>query len=164
MKQMRIIPVVLLFALATLPSCRTSEEPKETKSDIKREVKKEKLVKNEITTCKSGLKYQTLKPGINDKSPKAGDTVAVHYAGWLEENGKLGRKFDSSVDRGEKFKFRVGVGNVIKGWDEGVLGMKIGEKRRLFIPHDLAYGEKGIAGVIPPKATLIFDVELFSIL
>jgi len=111
----------------------------------------------------SGLKYQVIKPGSSNQTPKKGQTVTVHYTGWLEKNGTTGKKFDSSVDRGKKFIFKIGVGQVIKGWDEGVMSMSIGEKRRLFIPHHLAYGERGIPGTIPPRSTLIFDVELFEI-
>lgn len=97
------------------------------------------------------------------QQPKKGQTVIVDYTGWLEENGEPGKKFDSSVDRGQRFHFPVGVGMVIKGWDEGVLDMKVGEKRRMTIPATLAYGPKGFRGVIPPNANLIFDVELFEI-
>lgn len=114
----------------------------------------------------SGLKVEILKPGTMDKTPSRGNKVVVHYAGWLEDTSKpdgKGRKFDSSVDRGQKFQFNIGVGQVIKGWDEGVMDMKVGEKRRLTIPYHLAYGERGIPGAIPPKATLIFEVELFDV-
>lgn len=90
---------------------------------------------------------------------KKGDGVSIHYSGTLED----GKKFDSSYDRGLPFETEIGVGQVIKGWDEGVPGMKIGGKRKLIIPYDMAYGEKGIPGVIPPKATLIFEVELIDI-
>lgn len=90
---------------------------------------------------------------------KSGDGVSMHYLGTLED----GKKFDSSYDRGQPFETEIGVGQVIKGWDEGVPGMKIGGKRKLTIPYDMAYGERGIPGVIPPKATLIFEVELIDI-
>jgi peptidylprolyl isomerase len=106
----------------------------------------------------SGLKYWVLKEGTGP-TPKAGQNVRVHYTGWLKD----GTKFDSSVDRGEPLPFAVGVGQVIPGWDEGVLTMKVGEKRQLEIPPGLAYGDEGAGGVIPPGATLVFDVELVGI-
>ncbi len=104
------------------------------------------------------LVVEILKNGNGEKA-KAGDKVAVHYTGWLED----GKKFDSSLDRDQPFEFILGAGQVIKGWDIGVLGMKIGEKRKLTIPSDLAYGDLGRTGAIPPKATLIFEVELLKI-
>jgi FKBP-type peptidyl-prolyl cis-trans isomerase FkpA len=97
---------------------------------------------------------------------EAGDVVVVHYTGWLydvDAAGQKGQKFDSSVDRGEPFSFPLGAGRVIAGWDQGVAGMKVGGKRRLVIPADMAYGERGAGGVIPPGATLVFDVELLEI-
>lgn len=119
-----------------------------------------------IQTLPSGLKYKILKQAPeNAKKPTQGQHVTVHYTGWLEEKGQpedKGTKFDSSVDRNDKFSFDVGVGQVIKGWDEGVMDMKIGEKRRLIIPADLGYGARGAGRAIPGGATLIFDVELFS--
>jgi len=90
---------------------------------------------------------------------KSGDTIVIHYTGTLEN----GQKFDSSLDRGQPFETQIGVGKVIKGWDQGVIGMKVGGKRKLTIPSDLAYGEQGIKGAIPPNATLIFDLELLEI-
>ncbi|HEY0556564.1 MAG TPA: FKBP-type peptidyl-prolyl cis-trans isomerase, partial [Thermoanaerobaculia bacterium] len=111
---------------------------------------------NEIATG-SGLKYVDLQEGTGDVA-KAGQTVSVHYTGWLEN----GTKFDSSVGRGP-FSFKLGAGQVIRGWDEGVAGMKIGGKRRLTIPADLGYGTRGAGGVIPPNATLIFEVELLGV-
>jgi FKBP-type peptidyl-prolyl cis-trans isomerase len=107
----------------------------------------------------SGLQYWDLKEGTG-ATATAGKTVSVHYTGWLASNGK---KFDSSVDRGQPFMFQLGAGQVIKGWDEGVSGMKVGGKRQLRIPPELGYGARGAGGVIPPNATLIFDVELLAV-
>ncbi|KAF4515936.1 hypothetical protein B566_EDAN000173 [Ephemera danica] len=111
----------------------------------------------EITTS-SGLQYVDQVVGTGDTA-KAGQTVSVHYTGWLTN----GKKFDSSVDRGQPFSFRLGVGQVIKGWDEGVQGMNIGGKRKLTIPSNLGYGARGAGGLIPPHATLVFDVELLGV-
>ncbi len=109
----------------------------------------------------SGLQYKDTKVG-DGAQPKRGDTCNVHYTGWLYQDGVKGQKFDSSVDRGKPFGFRVGEGQVIKGWDEGVATMKIGGKRTLIIPPALGYGARGAGGVIPPNATLMFDVELLG--
>lgn len=113
----------------------------------------------------SGLTKEILVPAAaGAQGLKAGQRVKVHYTGWLDEQGKAGKKFDSSVDRGTPFTFTVGAGQVIKGWDEGVLGMKVGEKSRLSIPADLAYGAQGAGnGVIPPNSNLIFEVELLGL-
>jgi len=112
-------------------------------------------------TTKSGLKYTDLQVGTGEEAKK-GMTVLVNYTGWLYQNGKRGAQFDSSVG-GKPFQFRIGNGDVIKGWDEGVAGMKVGGKRELIIPGNLAYGSQGYPGVIPPNATLNFEVELVSI-
>jgi len=109
-------------------------------------------------TTPSGLQYEEVEVGTGPV-PQAGQTVIVHYTGWLTD----GKKFDSSVDRGQPFQFVLGKGMVIKGWDEGLSTMKVGGKRRLTIPADLGYGPRGAGGVIPPNATLVFDVQLLGI-
>src|SRR5262245_52869066 len=113
-------------------------------------------------TTASGLQIIDTKVGTG-ASPKAGQTCVMHYTGWLYENGAKGKKFDSSVDRGQPFEFPIGMRRVIAGWDEGVASMKVGGKRTLIIPAKLAYGERGAGGVIPPNATLLFEVELLSV-
>jgi len=113
---------------------------------------------NKMMTTDSGLKYVDLVVG-KGASPTRGRQVKVHYTGTLEN----GTKFDSSVDRRQPFSFIIGVGQVIKGWDEGVMGMKVGGKRKLVIPANLGYGARGAGGVIPPNATLLFDVELLDV-
>jgi peptidylprolyl isomerase len=115
-----------------------------------------------IMTTASGLKYTDETVGTGP-SPKPGQTAVVHYTGWLYVNGVKGAKFDSSVDRNEPFSVPVGKGRVIKGWDEGVATMKVGGKRTLIIPPALGYGASGAGGVIPPNATLMFDVELLAV-
>ena len=113
-------------------------------------------------TTASGLKIIDTEVGTGEQ-PKTGQLAVVHYTGWLYENGEKGNKFDSSVDRGQPFGFKVGTGQVIRGWDEGVATMKVGGKRTLILPPELGYGASGAGGVIPPNATLIFDVELLEI-
>jgi peptidylprolyl isomerase len=136
--------LALIFAVATLVAPHSSAQ-----------------AQGKMVTTASGLKYIDVKVGTGAEAK--GKTATVHYTGWLYENGAKGKKFDSSVDRGEPFDFRVGAGQVIKGWDEGVAGMKVGGKRTLIIPPQLGYGARGAGGVIPPNATLMFDVELLAV-
>ena len=117
-----------------------------------------------ITTA-SGLQYEDTTPGTGAEA-RAGQSVSVHYTGWLHDPaqpGGKGRKFDSSKDRGDPFEFDLGAGMVIRGWDEGVQGMKVGGTRLLQIPADLGYGARGAGGVIPPNATLLFEVDLLAV-
>jgi peptidylprolyl isomerase len=113
-------------------------------------------------TTASGLQIIDGKVGTG-ASPTPGQTCVMHYTGWLYENGQKGKKFDSSVDRNEPFEFKIGQRQVIAGWDEGVASMKVGGKRTLIIPPALGYGARGAGGVIPPNATLMFDVELLAV-
>ncbi len=110
----------------------------------------------------SGLSYEDTQVGTG-ASPERGQTCVMHYTGWLWENGAKGKKFDSSLDRGKPFSFKIGAGQVIKGWDEGILSMKVGGKRTLLIPPQLGYGAGGYPGAIPPNATLLFEVELLKL-
>ncbi|HEX9720760.1 MAG TPA: FKBP-type peptidyl-prolyl cis-trans isomerase [Ramlibacter sp.] len=114
-----------------------------------------------MITTPSGLQYDDTTVGAGAEA-KPGQHVHVHYTGWLFNDGRQGSKFDSSVDRNEPFAFTLGSGMVIKGWDEGVAGMKVGGKRTLVIPPQLGYGARGAGGAIPPNATLKFDVELLD--
>ena len=113
-------------------------------------------------TTASGLQIIDSKEGTG-ATPKTRQTCVMHYTGWLYENGQKGKKFDSSVDRNEPFEFKIGQRQVIGGWDEGVASMKVGGKRTLIIPPALGYGARGAGGVIPPNATLMFDVELLAV-
>ena len=116
----------------------------------------------EPTTTASGLKIIDTKVGAG-ATPRNGQICVMHYTGWLYNKGAKGKKFDSSVDRGQPFEFPIGTGRVIKGWDEGVASMKVGGKRTLIIPPALGYGASGAGGVIPPNAVLMFDVELLGV-
>lgn len=143
MRLNRISILTLLIIISTLGGIMAASEMESNAQEVK---------------MPSGLKYVDRVVGTGDEAV-AGKTVNVHYTGWLEN----GKKFDSSVDRGQPFSFPLGAGRVIKGWDEGVQGMKVGGKRKLTIPSDLGYGSRGAGGVIPPNATLIFDVELLGV-
>ena len=117
---------------------------------------------NQVIEMPNGLKYTDTTTG-NGATATPGSKVSVHYTGWLYNNGAKGAKFDSSVDRSQPFQFTLGAHQVIAGWDEGVAGMKVGGKRTLIIPPELGYGARGAGGVIPPNATLMFDVELLGV-
>ena len=110
----------------------------------------------------SGLQYEDTVPGTGAQ-PTRGQSCVMHYTGWLWVDGAKGTKFDSSRDRGEPFTFPIGTGSVIGGWDEGVATMKVGGSRTLLIPPELGYGARGAGGVIPPNATLLFEVELLGL-
>lgn len=149
----KFIVLLLLLAAVAIPACSQKEEAQPTA---------EKAVQSkagsEAVTTASGLSYTDMVEGTG-AAPTSGKNVTVHYTGMLED----GTKFDSSVDRGQPFVFRIGAGEVIPGWDEGVISMKVGGKRRLVIPPHLGYGTAGAGGVIPPNATLIFEVELLDV-
>ncbi len=154
-----IFSTALLIPLLT--GCSSPTEHKKPIPELT--IKKETTMSQRATTA-SGLSYEIITPGAQDGiSPSRGKKVKVHYTGWLNDQGKPGKKFDSSKDRNEPFEFVIGVGYVIKGWDEGVMGMKVGEKRMLYIPSSLGYGTRGAGGVIPPNADLIFEVELLDV-
>ena len=149
---MRAAFQLTILLLVTLGLACTTMDANDIPKDKEKEDPK-------TVTTKSGLKYLDTKEGTGDNA-QAGDVVEVHYTGWTTKDGK---KFDSSVDRAETYKFKLGVSQVIKGWHEGIAGMRVGGKRTLFIPPDLAYGDAGRAPAIPPNAELKFDVELIKI-
>jgi FKBP-type peptidyl-prolyl cis-trans isomerase FkpA len=147
MTKQKLVPLFILFALAAAASGRAQTD---NSSPTK--------VTGKPKTTSSGLQYWDIVVGTG-ATAVSGKPVRVHYTGWLTN----GKKFDSSVDRGQPFAFPLGGGQVIKGWDEGVAGMKVGGKRQLRIPPELGYGARGAGGAIPPNATLIFDVELLEV-
>jgi peptidylprolyl isomerase len=144
---MRLVSKTLVAALAVVASLAIAVDAR---------------AEDQMTKSLTGLQYKDAKIGTG-ATAKIGQTAAVHYTGWLYNNGEKGKKFDSSRDRGQPFEFPLGQGQVIKGWDEGVEGMKVGGKRTLVIPPELGYGARGAGGVIPPNAWLIFDVELVGV-
>ena len=161
MRNVEKLIILLLFAAGiAIPAC-SQKENKATTVEQKPaavEQKNPAAASDKYVKTASGLSYLDIKPGTG-ASPTPGKRVKVHYTGWLEN----GTKFDSSVDRGEPFVFIIGAGQVIPGWDEGVISMKVGGKRKLVIPPQLGYGTAGAGGVIPPNATLIFEVELLDL-
>ncbi len=144
---MRLVSKAMLAALAAVASLALTVDAR---------------AEEQMTKSLTGLQFKDTKVGTG-ATPKIGQTAVMHYTGWLYNNGEKGKKFDSSRDRGQPFEFPLGQGQVIKGWDEGVEGMKVGGKRTLVIPPELGYGARGAGGVIPPNAWLIFDVELVGV-
>ena len=156
--------VLALFSLFLVSCANTFKHTPSVGHRTKEKIEhgEQKMEEPKIFTTESGLQYQILKEGFGD-SVVAG-MVEVHYTGWLYEAGEKGIQFDSSRDRGMPFKFELGRGKVIRGWEEGIKGMKAGEIRRLIIPPELGYGHRGAGNLIPPDATLLFEVELLRIL
>jgi FKBP-type peptidyl-prolyl cis-trans isomerase len=146
-----------------ISGCGKPQEQQNSSESTSPVSQKEQLMTQRITKP-SGFSYEIIVTAPeNAKSPTRGKLVTVHYTGWLNQDGKPGKKFDSSKDRNEPFQFPIGIGYVIKGWDEGVADMKVGEKRMLYIPSSLGYGSRGAGGVIPANADLIFEVELLDV-
>ena len=156
---MRANPIARTLAALAFTSMLTADM---TVSIAAEETGKPMTSTTATSTTASGLQITDTTVGTG-ASPKTGQTCVMHYTGWLYKDGAKGSKFDSSVDRGSPFEFTIGVGQVIKGWDEGVASMKVGGKRTLIIPAALGYGARGAGGAIPPNATLMFDVELLSV-
>ncbi len=154
---MRQLTVLLLLLMVALLVPDTGMTASAQKAAAKKPAGPAQVSGNPVTTA-DGLQYWDLNKG-NGALAVSGKTVRVHYTGWLA----TGKEFDSSLDRGEPIEFVLGAGRVIKGWDEGIAGMKVGGKRQLRIPPQLAYGQRGAGSVIPPNATLVFDVELVSV-
>ncbi len=152
----RIVTAILLFAATGVWSQTAVKKPT---TAARPNTNAPSKVTGEGTKTPTGLQYWDIRVGTGQEA-KSGDHVKVHYTGWLTS----GKKFDSSVDAHQPFDFTIDKGDVIKGWDQGVTGMKVGGKRQLRIPPDLAYGKEGYSGVIPPNATLIFDIQLLGIL
>jgi FKBP-type peptidyl-prolyl cis-trans isomerase len=167
MNRIKISGAVVLAA--TLAACGPGEQAASTGGDASPATGTAEVeaaaTSAEAFSITTGLSARILKNGYG-RAAEAGDLAEVHYTGWLYDEtapDKRGAKFDSSVDRGERFQFPLGEGRVIKGWDQGVVGMLIGEKRELTIAPEMAYGDRGAGNVIPPGATLVFDVELFRL-
>ena len=146
MRKIILIVTLLLLPLFLTGCSKTTEKPVVEQYQLKQ-------IEN-----MTELKIEILKEGIGEREIKVGDQISVHYTGTLVDNTKL----DSSLDQGQPFTFTIGINQVIQGWDQGLIGMKIGEKRKLIIPSSLAYGKEGAGALIPPNATLIFEVELIS--
>ena len=160
-KALGLIGVILIVLM--ISGCIKGANDKNVEDLQQEEVVQEEVVQEEQTqevpvAGVTELQIESLMEGTGDRQVEKNDVISVHYVGTLTD----GTKFDSSIDRGQPFTFTVGIGQVIQGWDQGTLGMKVGEKRRLTIPANLAYGEQGSGAVIPPNSTLIFEVELVS--
>ena len=158
MNKFSFLLVGVLLLTSIFSSYAKDVKVSKQKVETQKVLVKKGMESTKVITTTTGLKYTELTEGTGP-SPQKGQVVKVHYTGWLEN----GTKFDSSVDRGEPFEFTIGVGQVIQGWDEGVSTMKIGGKRKLTIPPELAYGSRGAGAVIPPNSPLVFDVELLGI-
>ena len=163
-------PVLTALMAVGIVGCSQSNDEAAESAETVSEIVEEQAVTEETTNEEEtievapGLTAKILQRG-HGRAAEAGDYVEVHYTGWLydpEAEANRGDKFDSSVDRGQRFGFPLGEGRVIKGWDQGVAGMLIGEKRELTIAPEMGYGDRGAGNVIPPGATLIFEVELFG--
>lgn len=161
-----LVVVAGFFVYKYVNNWNVDVDKKEVQSEVSKteksqpqKVEQKKEVTNNNNQKNMDLKIETTQEGTGDKVTKSGDTISVHYTGKLEN----GTKFDSSVDRGTPFEFKIGAGMVIQGWEQGLLDMKVGEKRTLTIPSEMGYGAQGAGGIIPPNATLIFDVELVGI-
>jgi FKBP-type peptidyl-prolyl cis-trans isomerase FkpA len=159
-KLLGILALGLLILLSSRYTILLSTK-KITNGLLKDNVSSAKNISN-IVYNKSGLTYEIIKKGKGAKA-QTNNSVTVHYSGWLNEKNQKGKEFGSSVKRNDPFTFSLGAGQVIKGWDEGVEGMQVGETRRLYIPANLAYGQQGISNIIPANTGLIFDVELLAI-
>lgn len=165
-KQTKIISLALILLGISVVLIFTSLDSNKNEQEIIDQNDSEENIEDQLNQIinkpnnkKMELQIDILKEGSGEIEAKEGDIIAVHYTGTLED----GAKFDSSLDRGETFSFTIGAGQVIKGWDEGTVGMKIGEKRKLTIPPELGYGDRGVGNIIQPNATLIFEIELVSI-
>ena len=161
-----VLIMLLVFGTILLTGNNKNEELHQDEIIFKDNVKENSTIKesnieknNQSNEEKMELKIEVLQEGDGEAVTKKGDTISVHYTGTLED----GTKFDSSIDRGEPFAFTIGAGQVIQGWEQGTLDMKVGEKRKLTIPAELGYGSSGAGNLIPPNATIIFDIELISI-
>jgi len=151
-----LIGVILIVLM--ISGCVKGANDKNVEGLQQEEVVEEGQIQETPVADVTELQIESLIEGTGDRQVEQNDVISVHYVGTLTD----GSKFDSSIDRGEPFTFTVGIGQVIKGWDQGTQGMKVGEKRKLTIPANLAYGEQGSGAVIPPNSTLIFEVELVS--
>jgi peptidylprolyl isomerase len=147
--------VAVAFSLVVSAGARTADPGRTDQSKSRSKNKKPKATG-------SGLQYRDIEGGAGE-TPKTGQTCVMHYTGWLWVNNAKGAKFDSTIDHGAPFSFRLGLGDVIKGWDEGIATMKVGGTRELLIPPNLGYGTRGAGGVIPPNATVLFEVKLLKL-